>query len=396
MGSRLTMATGRQNNYQGAGGGPGGGPLLIKHGNDIVWAQWYTGHTSAVSSAPWDGFVFDARVPNATHHKVMSTVNVPLADIQADLSGMAAAKASFGTCNKYFCRTVMDNNPPSWWNDTHWTTINTNMSRLAQAALAEGCYGIAWDPEWYDNTTGGPWDWGSTGFGIGASPSVPGSFGDSGSVNPNVAATYGADVGHTLQESRDKAQLRGKAMMDAMLAQWPTLKILAFHGPYDSSTLTAAGVGANYNDVAFANELLGSFEAGMIQSIAAAGYQAQFIDGGEMYTLRTQNDFYKANLWRQYGLKTSASTVMDAAAKAAYNVVDAFAIEDLDIIPGGLPPLTTTVWQNLITWSMRAAPYTWLYTEQWDWWGSGLVAPTSAPPTAWSNAAINGRNAGRL
>jgi hypothetical protein len=185
--------------------------------------------------------------------------------------------------------------------------------------------------------------------------------------------------------------------MDAILGQWPNCRFLAFHGAYESSSLSAAAIGAGDLDVSWANELLGSFQAGVAQSIAANG-TGMLIDGGESYTLRTLADFQRGNHWRQYGFKNSATTVMDSAAKAVYRPINAWAIEELDLTQTpnpNWPQLTTAQFQSCITNAMRCSPFVWTYTETYDYWGTGF--PTGgAPPQAWLDAFTNGRAAGRL
>lgn len=374
------------------------GPYLIKIGWDIPPVSFVTANPATVASRPFDGFGVDAPSINQLIH---STTAVSLASCQSALSGLASAKPSFGGNNRYFPRLILQNanNSLDYWNDSQWATCAQNWANLAQAAAAEGCHGLLLDDEWYGNPSLGPWDWGSTGYQTGAQPSAPGAFGDSGSVNPNVAPGYGPDPSHDLATSRAKVQARGKQVMDAMLAVWPTLRMLCLHGVLDSTVLTTSNLNPPfYNDVSFANELMGTFHAGLIESIHAAGDKAMYIDGGENpgYAARSVSDHYRFNDWRIRGLKASSTTMMSSTVKAAWRLINGCGLFDKDFLTGGVPLQAASTVQNQVTWAMQNHAYTWLYTESHDWWGWGGGSVTTPVPQAYLDAVAAGRAAGRL
>lgn len=388
MASRAVLYGASQHGLQGVGG-----PYLIKHGNDIVNLQWYTSHTAAVAAMPFDGFVFDAKITNNVNIKVHSTVAVSFAQCQTDLAGHSAALSSFGTCTKNFPRVVLTDATSNldWWNDTSWATVTANWTNFAQAAKAQNCHGLCFDPEWYGPTTSsnkGPWDWATqTGAGV---------YGDSGPDNPAVVPIKGCDTAHILSATRAQAHLRGKQVMNGILSQWNNVRFLVLHGPTLSSYLTAAAVGAGYFDLSWANEILGCFESGLMAAINEAGNKALLIDGGEMYSLRTQADFQRATNWKLSGLSHARSGAIDSSTWGPnWKAVNGFGIYDLDILNSNAD-FSSSTYQNLVTYAMRSAAYTWMFTQQYDWWGSGLVPPTTPVPAGWVTAMTNARIAGRL
>jgi hypothetical protein len=370
------------------------GPYLLKIGWDIPTVAYVTGSPAAVASRPFDGFGFDAPAINQLIH---STTAVSLSSCQSALSGMGSA--NFGNCNRYFPRILLQNpnNTLDYWNDSQWTTCAQNWANLAQAANAEGCHGLMLDDEWYGDPALGPWDWGSTGYQNGAQPSAPGPYGDSGSVNPNVAPGYGPDPSHDFATSRAKVQARGKQVMDAMLAVWPTVRMICLHGVIDSTSLTSPALNPPfYNDVSWANELMGTFHSGLIESIHAAGDKAMYIDGGENggYPARSMSDHYRFNDWRTRGIKASSTTMMSSTVKSAWRLINGCGLFDKDFLTSGYPLQPASDIQNQIMWGMRNHAYTWLYTESHDWWGSGY--PATPVPQAYLDAVAAGRAAGRL
>lgn len=367
------------------------GPYLIKTGNDAPSTAYIVANPSIVAALPFDGFSWD---PGNINQLIFSTTAVSLAACQADMAGMAAAKPSFGQNNRYFPRILtITNSPPDWWNDTQWATVTQNFANLAQAANAAGCHGILFDPEYY-GTGPSPWDWGSTGYQTGAQPSAPGVFGDSGSVDPNSIPGFGIDPTHNLQDSRTKVQARGKQVMDAILAQWPTCRFLMYYGPFMSSYLTGTALNPpTINPVSWANELMGTFGAGIAESCITNGNRGAYIDGGEIYSPRTIAEFYTINDWRTRGLPASPTTVMSPTLKATWQALNGIGIFDKDYSPP-FPTQTPAAVQSEITLGMRTNSYVWLYTETHDWWGTGF--PATPVPQTWKDAVAAGRAAGRL
>ena len=68
----------------------------------------------------------------------------------------------------------------------------------------------------------------------------------------------------------DQVRLRGQQVMDAMRAQWPTVRTLVTYGPWVSEPATYQRLSPvlPYNDISFANELEGSFVVGMTSQVS--------------------------------------------------------------------------------------------------------------------------------
>jgi len=90
----------------------------------------------------------------------------------------------------------------------------------------------------------------------------------------------------TLSQYQEQYRLRGTEVMQVILAQWPTCKIVHTHGPSESDSRTAQQVDAGAFRGGADNHLAGYFFCGM--SAAAPG---QVIDGGEGYLYRQQSDY---------------------------------------------------------------------------------------------------------
>lgn len=371
------------------------GPYLIKHGSDCPPVAWVVGHTATVAALPFDGFVVAPDATNNSSQTVLSTTAISLAACQGDLTGLSGAIASFGGNKRVLPRILYTTTTmPDYFNDTHWTTISSNFANFAQAALGAGCWGLCFDPEFYGGGSGpNLWDWGNN-----TGAWADGAFGDSGSIDPTTTPASGATPGVNLANARVKAQARGVQVMNAVLAVWPSCRFLSLHGPSDSSYLTSGAFNPpNYNNIAFANELLGAFLGGVTLSIYNNGGKGIFYDGGEIYGCRNKTDFRTLNGWRKRGLLNSATTAMDSSAKTALKSKGAngVGIEDLDITTGGFPPLTRDTFVNLCRDAMQAEnELVWTYTEQHDWWGTGF--PTTAVPADWKTAMSTARDTGRL
>jgi hypothetical protein len=151
-------------------------------------------------------------------------------------------------------------------------------------------------------------------------------------------------------------------------------------------TATALAGKVPYNDVSFANELKGSFNVGL--AAGAVGTQAKVIDGGEIYTARTTAQFATIRAWQTTGMATS-SPLIPASLKPVWasTVSPAFAVFDL---PWLGVPMDSSIWTTTIANALSSTEqYVWLYTERYDWWGSGW--PSTRVPAEWVDATKRAR-----
>lgn len=103
---------------------------------------------------------------------------------------------------------------------------------------------------------------------------------------------------HSLEEYQDKARQRGREFMQAIVGPWPEARVLVLHGPYVSAPERIGEYGVTMNQVGspFEYELLGPFFLGMLE---ASLWRGQVVDGGEVYQLRSEEDFAFNHCWRR-------------------------------------------------------------------------------------------------
>jgi len=155
---------------------------------------------------------------------------------------------------------VIPRRPPDFFAD--WSGVVTNFADLARAARDVGLKGIFFDNENYE----APW------------------------------ANYPDGTAHrekSLREYQDQARLRGKEIMQAMVKEFPEIVVISLHGPYSSEPRAAEPLFPGWHK---ANELLGPFFTGFVEG---SGKQSLCVDGGELYYLRTDEEFQKSYLWRK-------------------------------------------------------------------------------------------------
>lgn len=106
----------------------------------------------------------------------------------------------------------------------------------------------------------------------------------------------------SLDEYRDQARKRGREVMEAIVAGFPHAVVVTLHGP----TLSAAGGPKIVYNRPNENELWGPFFAGMLE---ACGKQAILSDGGELYALRSGDEFTSAYRWQKRGIASDEAAV---------------------------------------------------------------------------------------
>jgi hypothetical protein len=327
----------------------GSAPLLIKHGWDMPSPVFVRDHVAAMERMPFDGLTI--ALPGLGS-KVQRSAPVSYEQFRDALSPLAATK--FTTLNHNFA-TVYATPAGSYFDD--YSVPVANFANLARAAREAGLAGILYDNEEY----------------FGSVSNYPGACPD-----------------HTLAECQAQARLRGRQVMDAMRAVWPDVRVMSFYGPWVSEAKTFGALRGlvGYNDVSAENELMGPFFVGMAQS--ASGTPAQLIDGGEIYTARTESEFAAVKQWQTVGMPAESDLIPEALKPSwAATVRNGFGIYDQ---PWLNVDMNVDIWQSTITNALKSTDhYVWLYTERYDWWGSGW--PATPVPTAWVAATRTARSA---
>ena len=233
-----------------------------------------------------------------------------------------------------------------------WTASTATWVNLATAARDTGLEGIFYDPEEYNVNI---WDY-SQG-------------------SPKYVATK------TLSQYQEQWRLRGTQVAQAILAQWPTFKLLMIMGP--NRSVNAAPYSGAYSGSP--NFLSGYFFAGLF-----AGAPNNIIDGGEHYYDRTALQF---STWRDFERNVISQSPYSpplvpsnllSTWQAQMSNACAFYDQDLGV-PIGSTVMSPSVLRTTI---VNAAPYVdeimWNYSESLDW-----LTPTVDP--IWVNAVLNAR-----
>ena len=189
----------------------------------------------------------------------------------------------------------------------------------------------------------------------------------------------------SLSEYRDQARLRGRAIMEAMAREYPTLVFLVLHGPYTSFSGTPDAVRGGQTDWK-TEQLRGPFSVGLIEGL---GKRSTFVDGGEVYAYRSDSDFQDSYDYRQ-------RTIASAAANCPFipdllrplwpsKVSIAFGVYNH---PFGAAPMDSTILRTTLERAlMRSDDYVWLYSEKMNWNAPGEIAQD------WVNAVDGARAA---
>jgi hypothetical protein len=306
-----------------------GQPLwLIKHGWDIPDPAFVELNVATMEQRGFDGVVI--KIPSSGN--VLSQTPVSYEQLRDELAPLG--RTQFTTMDRNFV-IIYQGDLGSYVDD--WTVPEANVANLARAAREVGLHGIVYDNENYQGVL---WDW------------------------KREEAPTG------LREAEEHVMAKGHDVMSAIEAQWPTATVLVLIGPWVSHDSTADHFERRFfwNDITWANELLGPFFLGMLSAIGDS--QVTLVDGGEVYSARSDEDFQHLYGWLKGGV-AGDEDLLPAAARSSYaeSVSVAFGVYDRPV-PGA--PMDARVWQETLTNAIRTADrYVWAYTELYDWWGTG-------------------------
>jgi len=344
--------------------------LLIEHGWDVSTAKEIAADRVRIEALPLDGISVRPEV------NPISPVRISAAAAREDLAIMP--KMAGVSHNFLLFRMVDDANgrqPHAYdfYDDALWSTISANAAAYAAAAQLSGAFdGIMVDTEYYGQGQN-PWDYGSS--------AVPWSASES----------EGATPGHSPADAQAQVQRRGKQVMDAIRSQWPAAKVLHFRGAWLSEPKSFYPDRMNGNNVAWANELNGPFVVGFVES--ALGTSAAVIDGTELYTQRSLRDFENVYNWAKSGLAGAGGRIVPApgvsAADYAAHITVAQVVYDR-YVHADYSPFSAETFGAYTKWALDTSDqYTWLYTENHDWRGTGW--PFTAVPQDYLDAVAQAR-----
>lgn len=304
-------------------------PLLLKYGQDLPFAGWYTANAAHAGTRPFDGtFLY---LTGGSNGVFLPGASLVLGDVQAEMAGFHAAPLGNLTHNFPVIRITEDPTTIDWWNDTHWTTICANAATFVQGVMGARVAGIVIDNEHYHASGEDLFDW------------VNGA---------------GIDPTHTLPQSQTKAFQRGAQLMTAIKAVWADVPIMMLHGPYISDPDTGGTEWTAHpfwNDVSSFNELSGPFTQGMMS------VHDEVYDGGEVYAIRSEFDVTNVRDWQQ----TTSPGEGYAQGVGDFNEFDGFNVQQAVNI------------EDQIGWAFdtrlngKTYKIVWYYTEKHDWWEGG-------------------------
>jgi hypothetical protein len=331
-------------------------PCLILHDwfgqSPAATPSYVREHQKFLESQPFDGLALYLRSPDLSQNVTLSVMSDTPLTVEA-IAGVLApvARLSFTSLRHNFAA-VLSRNPPDLFDD--WSVVILNFGALARAAREAGLEGVYLDNENY----GVRW------------------------------ADYPSGVaypGKSLQEYQAQARLRGRQVLTAMTAVFPDITVLTLHGPYVSEPKAPSPLFPSWQ---LSNRLLGPFFAGFVEG---AGPKTRVVDGGELYHLRTPEEFRQSYEWRK---KTIASDRVDCAflppalrAQWSARVELAFGVTDRPF--GGLGMDAAGLKSALTQALVHSDRYAWLYVE-----GPTLLAPPArgGAPAEWVDAVRQARN----
>lgn len=327
---------------------------LIKLGWDIPSVSYVADHVSDMENLPFDGVVM-ALDDRDLLQKVFSPNPLDYNEVYAAMS--AIKDTNFDTMKHNFIALYV---APvgDLDNEAAWNTAAANLGKFAKAAKLSGFEGIMLDDEAY--------------------------FGD--------VVKYGEtcdDAIYTVSQCQALARQRGYEVMQSMQANWTDLTLLVLNGPTLGDDHTAAfylSHGVDW-DNSGADSLMGAFNVGLVAS--TINQPAQYVDGGEIYSARTKQQFSAVRQWSKYDFPMNSSYVpSNIKSDWSKNMSSSFGIYQDDDDPGY--EFTPETWKSTLINAMTYADdYVWAYTEQYDWWGAPDMwnpAPSTPIPSAWVDA----------
>jgi hypothetical protein len=319
-------------------------PYLIYHdGNPGVGDRTFDilANLEHIESLPFDGIAID--IPASW--QVMGGQPLNYAQVYQDW--LKPLEGKFQNLQHNFLMAYVDKPADPFDN---WDTTIENWRILARLAKAAGLKGIFFDNEEYQRKL----------FNYPDDIDYPGRY---------SAAEYQAQM-----------RRRGQQIMQAMVQEFPEIKVLVFHGPYISEPQTPDWLKARQVGAADQYELDGAFFTGLV---AGMGPKSSVIDGGELYGYRTEQQFKESYDWRKYTLPSDEidSQIIPPNLRSEWSdrVGISYGVYDLPF-PSDMR-MNPTIMQTVLERSLNAADeYVWYYSEGQNWLKPGGVT------SAWINA----------
>ena len=182
---------------------------------------------------------------------------------------------------------------------------------------------------------------------------------------------YPDDVAHadqySLEEYQAKSRQRGREIFQAIQSEWPEAKMLFTHGPYRSApedrpfevSMNQVGSHDNYE-----------LDAPFFYAMAIEADDQQVIDGGEVYQLRTENQFQINHSWRSTDIAQSVVVPEELRAPGVYadRVGVTHGLYNLTW-PNEDFPMSPTIMRSTLRNALRSSSQpVWIFIESDETW----------------------------
>lgn len=310
--------------------------IVIKHGWDLpnVGRLSRADFVTEINESPFDGVVFSGGATT----RVFGTADLSATDI-ADLMQVHADANFTRPMHNYFIMYV--DSFGGFDDEAAVSRLVANARAFAQGAGDAGFEGILFDNEVYD---GDPWTYSS-------------------GACDNAQTTFEA--------CGEAAFNAGRRMMSAMIEVWPEARFMPLFGIWLDDPRTAPHIqsfawAGDWDDP---DDVDGNFLAGVFA--ATVGTNARYVDGGELYGLRTQDEFRQAAEWTTAGVAED-NQFIPAEFRAAYadTAMAGFGLYDGrdGLFASQVGNVTPSIYRDMLLAARPEADVIWVYTEIHDWW----------------------------
>lgn len=308
--------------------------IVIKHGWDIMTVNGMINAEQEINNSPFDGIVFSG----SRASRIFTNERVPRSAIEDALNPLRRINFT-GPKHNYLIVYIGGMN--GGFSGSSLQNFLANARDLGRVAGQLGIEGIAFDNEVYG--AGDPW---------GMDTACPGIS--------NPAAC------------RRMAFSAGKAWMEAIQEGWPEVRMISFFGPWLHDPVSYRW----FQEYSLQNDWSGRRATRVTCDFLAGVYAAtqdkasQYLDGGEIYSLRSESDFATTAEWMRYFVPYVTPFFPEAyRAKYHKNMGVAFGLyDDRDHLKRTMTRVNPQIWASMIRNAKKSADVVWLYTERHDWW----------------------------
>ncbi len=254
---------------------------------------------------------------------------------------LAQLEGKLGRLDNNFLR-VQLHAPGSWTDDGAWAQAAANWGVLAQMSKRAGFEGIWFDNENYD----GAWN--------------------EGLLTWNEGDPQDADT------TRSLAYQRGQQLMQAVVDADPEAKVMFATSPAEGARIPDEEVlaGLTMYDFASELELVVPFFSGFLARTERPG---QLIDGGELYRLRSQEQFADTLDWRRQGIVNDpeASKAIPEEQRGRWSELIGLAFGQYNQPWDGLE-MNPEIYRSSVGNALKTTDeYVWAYGEKDNWFVPG-------------------------